>query len=405
MKVLGIISEYNPFHNGHLYHLEESKRITGAEYTVSVMSGDFTQRGEPAMADKWLRAKMAVNNGIDLVLELPFVYACNNAEYFAKGAIKILNGLGCITHLSFGSESGEIQDLMLISKEITNESEEYKKLLKEFLDLGLSYPKARENALAKCMDLETMEIIRKSNNILGIEYLKQLSLNESKIIPITIKRKGSDYSDLKMSKDLSSAMAIRRELEINFDFKKISEHIPLNTLKILEETTKIKVKMDDLYEVLSYQIVKNSKEELSEIFSVGEGLENRLKNQTEKSSNMQELIKNIKTKRYPFTRIQRLLIHTLFNLTKEEFFDIEKNGKIYGRVLGFNKNGAALLNCIKKRQLTKIPIITNINKETAKEESIQKILKYDIFSSNIYNLIGDGNLIKNSDFIKKPYIK
>ena len=168
MKVLGIIAEYNPFHNGHRYHLQESVRITSPDYTVCVMSGNFTQRGEPAMADKWIRAATAVNNGIDLVLELPFAFACNNAEYFAGGAVDILNRLGCVTHLSFGSEAGELSALSAAADYLTYESEELKNSIKEFSDQGISFPKARYEAVKKCMGSAYSDVLMNANNILAV---------------------------------------------------------------------------------------------------------------------------------------------------------------------------------------------------------------------------------------------
>lgn len=404
MKTLGIIAEYNPFHNGHLHHLQESKRLTGAEYVVAVMSGNFTQRGEPAMADKWTRAQMAVDNGVDLVLEIPFAYACNNAEYFAKGAVKILDGLGCVTHLSFGSESGKLDELIMIAKEITNESAEFKESLKKYLDLGLSYPRARQGALEQCLGKEATELIRGSNNILGIEYLKQLDLLNSNIQPVTIGRRGAAYVDPDLSGEMASAMAIRNELEKNADFHGIIGQVPEKTLHILKQINSgVKVKMKDLYPLIAYQILTRSREELSQIFSATEGLENRLKSQIGRSNHMESLLDRMKTKRYPLTRIQRLLIHTLLNLTKDKFSNMEEQGQLYGRVLGFGAKGAELLKSIKKSEFPHIPMITNINKEASQNEAIQSILKYDILASEIYHLIGEGNPTEHSDYVKKPY--
>lgn len=404
MKVLGIIAEYNPFHNGHLFHLEQSKLKIGAEYTVAVMSGNFTQRGEPAMANKWIRAQMAVENGVDLVLEIPFVYACNNAEYFAEGAVKVLDGLGCVTHLSFGSESGNLDDLKKICDLIVEESEDFKLHLKDLLSLGVSYPKARQGALEKCMKISNLEIISKSNNILGIEYLKQLAILKSKIIPFTVERKGASYSDTCIAQELSSAMAIRKELNDSGNLLKIANQVPEKTFQILSTMEPcVEAKWNDFYQMICYRILSSSPEELSKIFSVTEGLENRLKSQIDKCSQINDFIENIKTKRYTVTRIQRVIIHSLLGLSKDAFNDIEKNGQPYGRVLGFNKKGAELLSYMKKNNLNSIPILTNINKEIAKTEEIEKILKYDILATDIYTL---GSYKRNKfhlDYVKQPY--
>lgn len=404
MKVLGIIAEYNPFHNGHLFHLEQSKLRIGADYTVAVMSGNFTQRGEPAMADKWIRAQMAVENGVDLVLEIPFVYACNNAEYFAEGAVKILEGLGCVTHLSFGSESGNLDELKKICDSIIEESEDFKLHLKNLLSLGVSYPKARQGALEKCMKINNLEIISKSNNILGIEYLKQLAILNSKIIPFTIERKGASYSDTSLSLELSSAMAIRKELNSSRNLLKIANQVPQKTFQILSNMEAcIEASWNDFYQMICYRILSSSAEELSQIFSVTEGLENRLKSQIGKGNQINDFIENMKTKRYTTTRIQRIIFHTLLSLTKDAFYDIEKNGQPYGRVLGFNKKGTELLSHMKKNNLNSIPIITNINKEIAKTEEVQKILKYDILATEIYSLGSNKRNKFYLDYVKQPY--
>ncbi len=188
MIVLGIIAEYNPFHNGHLHHLRESARAVSPDCTVCVMSGNFTQRGEPAMADKWRRTAAAVESGIDLVIELPLVFACNNAEFFAAGAVDILNRLGGITHLSFGSEAGELSTLSKTAEYLSHEDEELKAGIKEYADQGLSFPRARYEAVKQYKGTSHSEVLKSANNILAVEYLKQLILTDSKIIPVTVKR-------------------------------------------------------------------------------------------------------------------------------------------------------------------------------------------------------------------------
>ena len=188
MKIVGLITEYNPFHNGHLYHLEKSKSITGCDYTVSVMSGNFLQRGEPALTDKWIRAKMAIDNGVDLVIELPTLYACQSAEFFAYGAIKLLDSLNVIDYVSFGSEVGSIKDLKKIASILVNEPKEFKDILRDTLKLGIAFPKARSQALKKYLTLKNItidnveDILNNPNNILGIEYIKALLKIDSKII-------------------------------------------------------------------------------------------------------------------------------------------------------------------------------------------------------------------------------
>lgn len=404
MKVLGIIAEYNPFHNGHLYHLNESKKIIHTDFTVCIMSGNFTQRGEPAMANKWIRSRMAVDNGIDLVFELPFAFACNNAEYFAKGAVDILNSLGCISHLSFGSETGEIDVLNEAAEHLAVESEELSFYIKEFVNQGISYPRARYEAMKKYAGDQCSEVLKDANNILAVEYLKQLKLLNSNMKPITVKRYGTGYHDKHTYKNIASATAIRDKIRVNQDFNDVYEFLPKETAHILN-TLDINrnVSMNDFYELILYNIINSDCNKLSNIFSATEGLENRVIKAIFKASDAESLMKAIKSKRYTTTRIQRLLTHSLLNLDKDSFHDILNQKAIYARVLAFNKKGAMLLKHIKKNELNSIPIITNINKEISKDSKEWKLLFYDIKASDIYNLVIYGEINTHSDFIKNPY--
>ena len=209
-KVLGIIGEYNPFHNGHLYHLEQSKRMTGANYTVAIMSGNFTERGSTALINKWSRTEIALNNGIDLVIELPVLYATSSAEGFAEGAIKILNSLKVVDYISFGAETSNIDILQEIANILYAEPKNYKALLAQELNKGLSFPKSRENALMLYLNNEKYSnIISSPNNILGIEYIKALKKLKSNIKPISIARFEAGYNDTSYTGNIASATAIR----------------------------------------------------------------------------------------------------------------------------------------------------------------------------------------------------
>ena len=239
-KVLGIIAEYNPFHNGHLYHLDASKKVTGCDYTVAIISGNFTQRGSTSVVDKWSKTKMALQNGVDLIIELPVLYSISSSENFADGAIKILNSLGIIDYLSFGSETPDITVLDSIADILCNEPKDYKKLLAAELDKGLSFPKARENALLDYIkntntfenDKPNFEEYKKAlsspNNILGIEYLKALKKYNSSIKPVCISRFATDYNSFDFSENIASATAIR-ELIKNKDFNSIKTVVPKNS--------------------------------------------------------------------------------------------------------------------------------------------------------------------------------
>ena len=404
MKVVGIIAEYNPFHNGHLYHLAESKRISGADVCVAVMSGNFTQRGEAALFNKWERAKVAVDCGVDLVFELPFVYACNNAEYFAKGAISVLNGLSCVDAVSFGSESGDIGELYRAAFVVSSESDEFKEALFLNLKTGVSYPKARANAVRLVAGEKTAGILSHPNNVLAVEYLKQLITTKSGIAPITVKRKGSGYNSVTLGKGHASAAAVRSSLE-NGGIDSVRGHVPAECFDCLKsiniDVNKI---INNMFLLLAARVLTESEEGLSEIISAGEGLGNKLKKVMRDSRGLEDLITKIKSKRYTRTRVQRLLIHTLMNLSAFDFNRMEESGAKYARALAFNDKGAALLKKIKKGG-PEIPVITNINKQARDDDEIAFALKYDILASDLYNLISGAEIRAKSDYLVSPYYK
>lgn len=413
MRVLGIIAEYNPFHNGHLYQLQKSIDMTEADFVVAIVSGSFTQRGEPAIASKWSRAEMAVRNGIDLIIELPFVFACNNAEYFAKGAIEILNRLGCVTHLSFGSESGDLTQLKTAANFLSYETDEFKSNLKSNLDAGLSYPKSRSEAVKVTLGEQYSNLMVNPNNILAIEYLEQLHLTNSDIIPVTVKRYVADYHDKKLIGNIASASAIRKSLidnEFNADI--IEKFIPQETLDVLIKNDNhsgsihSNFKLDELYyNMVTSKILTTKCSDLKEIFSVAEGLENKLKETIRMSNNLIELKDYLKSKRYTATRISRVLTHIAMGLTKTDFNDILETNEYYAHILGFNKKGAKLLKIIKNSEKATLPCITNINKESDRLKKCQLLLSYDLIASDFYNLLSGKNLYNNSDQLHKPYME
>ncbi|MGI6733077.1 MAG: nucleotidyltransferase [Anaerovoracaceae bacterium] len=403
MNNIGIIAEYNPFHNGHLYHLNETKKLGQADHIIAVMSGDFTQRGEPALYDKWIRAQMAVKNGVDLVIELPFVFACNNAEYFSMGGIHILNGLGCVSHFSFGSEHGELESLQRVAEILVDEGPEFKKAIKYFLDRGCSYPRARFEALKEIEGEETAALIRDPNNILAVEYLKQWIRSGRRMKPMAVKRVGKGYHDRNISHPLASATAIRQEIAQNQDMDKVKQAIPEPTLDTIESTLQTPVTdPSPLFTMLVYKILTTPNEVLGEILSAGEGLENKLKKAIVKSRNMEELIGSVLSKRYTETRIKRLLLHTLTSLTKKEFFEIVDELPLYARVLGFSPDGARLLRHIKQTGCASFPVISNINKEVTQSDPLWKILRYDVLAADLYNLAFNNEIYTRSDYVCSP---
>lgn len=367
MNVAGIVAEYNPMHSGHIYHLQQTRELCKADVVVAVMSGNFTQRGEPAIYDKWLRASAAVNNGIDLVFELPFAYACNSAGYFAAGAVNILDGLGCVTHLSFGSESGEIQPLLDLAKFLAKEPKNYKEALKRNLDKGISFPKARESALSETFG--KAEVLQLPNNILGIEYLKALQMLKSDIIPITVIRKGQGHHE--------SASEIRSTI-------------------IWDESK--------YFDMVRQAFIKSQGGDLDDIFGAAEGIQNKIIKNIRSAKDLNDLIDKVKTKRYTWTGINRLLAQTLVGFTADEFMQI--NGIRYGRILAFNEKGAKLLRRIKKTECAKMPILTNINRDLAQHPDAGAATKLslakDVLASDLYNLAFSKDLYRNSDFVMKP---
>ena len=369
MKVLGIVAEYNPFHNGHLYHLEQSKAACGADCAVSVMSGNFIQRGEPAIVEKRARAEMALRAGIDLVLELPVVYAMSSAEYFAYAAVKILDNLGTVDYLCFGSESGNLDTLDMIADILVREPLEFKVLLRKSLAAGKSYPSAREAALKAYIaerpgtGIQIEGIMKNSNNILGIEYLKALKRLNSGILPLTIKRHGNTYNNANLTGDFSSATSIRSHIRQNpgtASLKGLESVLPTSSLEILESEFKQgrgPVFPEAFGSILLSGLRRMTNAEIKALPYVSEGLENRIKEAAENSLSLEGLLDGIGTRRYTDTRIQRSLFSLLTGMTGSEFDRFnEFGGPQYIRILGFNDQGRQLLSKAGKKAL--LPIIT-----------------------------------------------
>ncbi len=391
MKTCGIVAEYNPFHNGHLYHIEKTKQVTNADAIVCVMSGNFIQRGLPALFDKWTRAKMALNNGVDLVLELPTIYATASAEYFAHGAINLLDALGVIDTLSFGNSCNDIEILKRIANVLYLEPEGYQKELKAELKKGNSYPVSRSNALKNFLKKEFKEdvlssILLDSNNILGIEYLKALLSCNSNITPISIERVGSSYNSLQISNNICSATAIREMLE-HQQIEFLPDVLPSTSLQIIrQEITSGKMPMflKNFETEILFALRKLSIEELSQIADVSEGMEYTIKKNLLDYYTIEDFIEAMKSKRYTGTRIQRLILHALLGIT-QEMLDNYKQSPQYVRVLAFNKTGEKVLSKISSR--SHLPIITSVNKFLkVANDNAKKMLEIDILASNIYTL-------------------
>lgn len=402
MKVNGIIAEYNPFHNGHLYQLAESKRLTQADYTIVVMSGNFVQRGAPALLDKHTRAEMALRCGADLVLELPALYATASAEYFSMGGVSLLDKLGVVNHLCFGSECGDLSVLQEIATILSEESVEYSSSLKELLEQGHSYPTARNIALVKhhphlksCEDM-----LASPNNILGIEYCKALLSRSSNMQPVTVTRADAGYHSEGIDGTMCSATAIRKILsEGNWSTFTLKNHLPRHAYKILSqklEESKI-LQTNDISGLLYYKLLCEQETGYEQYLDVSADLSDRIRNNLFAFSDFESFCNILKTKEVTHTRISRCLLHILLNITK---VDIEFGKSLdyvpYARVLGFRKESTELLGAIKEH--SSIPLITKLaDAEKILDEDAYRLLKKDILISEIYRGAVREKLRKSGD--------
>lgn len=401
MNTVGLITEYNPFHYGHLLHLNESKKLTNADISIAVMSGNFVQRGEPALLDKWYRAKMAVLNGVDLVIELPTAYACQSAEYFAIGSILTLSALPFVNDFCFGSECGDLKTLDKIATLLVNETPEFKSHLKEKLNEGLSYPVARNSAIKYSLKEDLDYVLQSSNNILGIEYLKALKITNSHLIPHTLTRVGNDYNSTELNHSISSATAIRKSI---FDNGIIStkSFVPESTYLILNEFINKFEKfnsIDNYSNVINYIIMSNPLF-LENTLDNEIGLSQRFFKFAQQFSSASELLLNVKTKRYTATRLQRILINQLLNTNYNSFKKLYLNKPNYIRVLGASSNGLNYLN--KAKKIIDIPIITNYSKNKNIHDDF--FLSLDAKAAQIYYLGLNFPLTNNTEAHKHPFI-
>ena len=404
-KVLGIIAEYNPFHNGHLFHLEESKKQTGSTYTVAIMSGNFAQRGNTSIIDKWSKAEIALHCGVDLVVELPVLYSISSAENFADGAIKILDALKVVDYISFGAETNDVSILQPIADVLYREPKPYKTLLSHELKKGLSFPKARENAVLMYLNdiRKYANVLSSPNNILGIEYLKALRKYKSSIQPIAIHRATTGYNDLTYTSNMASSTAIRNIIKNN-GFDILRNLIPAPSYSILVNNIKqghIVPDLSTFEKQIIYNLRKMDITEISNLPDVSEGLEFALKNAANSCNTLNEFLNIISSKRYTNTRIQRILLYSLLGITKK---DMELSKKIvpYIRVLATNKRGKFLISEILKAN-PKLEIVTSVKRylDSNPNKNYQLMLDKDIWATNVYTLGYEADSWNNLDFTKK----
>jgi predicted nucleotidyltransferase len=363
MKVNAIIAEYNPFHNGHKYHLDNAKQHNKADYTIVLMSGNFVQRGNPAILDKFDRARMALSSGADLVIELPTCYSASSAEFFATGAVSLLDKLGVVDSLCFGSECGDIEVLARIARILAGEPAGFVADLKENLALGHSYPNARTDALIH-YDPELSEsrmVLSSPNNILGIEYIKAIMRLGSTIAPYTTKRLGADYHDSRMGNTPTSANAIRVALSSGQNIEFMREHMPEAAYEILSDwfTHAPLMTADCFSEVLQYKLINERNEGYTKYFDVSPELSDRIVNHLKDFRSFDDFCNILKSKDVTYTRISRCLLHILLGLTDDVFDKCRSlDYTPYARVLGFRKDSAPLLTKIKMK--SSIPLITKL---------------------------------------------
>jgi predicted nucleotidyltransferase len=404
MKISAIISEYNPIHKGHVHHMKRTNELADSDAIICIMSGNYVQRGIPAIIDKWNRTKAALECGADLILELPVVYSLSSAEFFAQGAVSLLNSLGVIDSISFGSEIGDINFIMKIANVLLREPCELKIKLKLNLDKGYAYPKARSLALIDYFtEVEGIsnnnlsESLNSSNNILGIEYCKSLLRLKSSITPYTIKREGSTYNDKDLNSIFSSATSIRKYIKDNKSIDELREHMPDKSYELLKGLKNANYPF--VFESLMLPYIKykyfNHKESLINLPDVSEGLHNRIYEGLLNENSYEDLIEKIKSKRYTYTRISRILCQYFVGFDNYPTDELRSQPSPYCRILGFNKEGMKALKHIKKN--SSIPVYTKLPR------NINSTMKLDIMATQTYSLL-NSFISPMDDYLISPII-
>ena len=407
LKAAGITAEYNPLHNGHVHHIEETRRITGCDAVVVAMSGDYVQRGEPAMLDKWTRAEHALRSGADLVIEIPVLFCLGNAGQYAGAAVNILEATGKVSHISFGSESGNAEALVRIAHTLRDSEQEIEASVKSIRSRGLPYPAARAlaysevRAAMKGTDPETdteiagdMRILEKANDILAIEYIKAMKKAE----PVVVHREGACYSDPYDERIVyQSSSAIRAQ---TFNGKEMSKYVPECTAGALKECHLTGPDRDKWFDVLRYAVLSADEETIEDCPSGGEGLASLLKSNAGSAGSWSDFIRRIKSKRYTYTRLSRLCMQLVLAIGRKRY-DIESPE--YIRVLGFNETGRALLAEMRDGETAALPVIINVNKNSEDlNPKAKRLLDLDVHSADIYNLITKGEIDSCSDHRHLP---
>lgn len=379
MKIGGIVAEYNPFHNGHKYQLQKSIETGELTHTVAVMSSNYVQRGEAAILSKWARAEMAVKNGVDLVIELPTLWSSSYAQRFALGAVSLLDALGCVDVLSFGSEIGNIDELIACKNAIN--SEEVKDRLKENLDLGLGFATARAEALRSVCGNRFFDILEGANNTLGIEYLNALDTLGSDIVPMTIRRNGAAHDSIMRSDNFASASEIRRMIRENN--KEWEMYVPQSVADIYNREASDE-KAPCLNEKLEFSILccmrQLSAEDIGLSPDVSEGIEYRIHDAALKARTLDELYSLAKTKRYSHARIRRIVLHAFMGFTKDDY----KENPPYIHVLAMNDKGKEILKEAKEK--ARLPIVTKASDFDELDEYGKHVFSLEDMCTDVFSL-------------------
>lgn len=392
MRAVGLIVEYNPFHNGHSYHLQQSRKLSGADAVVAVMSGHFLQRGEPAMADKWTRTRMALEGGCDLVIELPVAYATQAAEWFAYGAVALLEATGVVDSFCFGTESGRLEPLLLAARLAAHEPLRFKESLRRLLDTGMSYPAAYSRTISAMLAEQGEEEAARfpfdqPNHTLGLHYLIAHRRIGSRMTPLTIAREKAQYNQQTISDaSIASATSIRKLLLEGGTLSDAAPFMPASTRRLLEEGWRAgggPVGWDDYMDALLHAILTRTPAELAQLREISEGLEHRLAGRLPllRSRRFEELLGLLKTKRYTRTKLQRALLSVLLGHAKSDFTpDKLASGVQYLRVLGFTDKGRTLLKTM--RDTAALPVLLS----AARPPAPYRYLELDAAASGVYML-------------------
>lgn len=379
MKISGIICEYNPFHNGHLYHIRETRK-NGATHIVAVMSGNFVQRGDVAVMDKLERARLAVRSGVDLVIELPVQYCLSSAENFAAGAVWLLNSLGVVQEISFGSECGDVKKLCNAMKTVRSVAISHHDEIINIMEKGYTYPKALSSVI-NGIDRQSAAVIAEPNNLLAIEYLNSMERFSSEMKPFTVKRTGTPHDSFRPYGDVTSASDIRNRIFSENGMQSAGNFVPPVWSKALSDAMHKGgiASLDRLERVLLYKLRTSSPEEIALINDVGQGLENRIYN-ARMSGSLDELFFTVKTKRYTMARIRRIMLSILIGITRDDMRYLSP----FGRILAFNERGREILAAAKGR--TAIPYGSSIAKLSQLSEIAGRFADIEIRASDVYGL-------------------